>query len=108
MGKSSFQTITHKQTLNLDSRLQVYGLSTPKAMVAKLDLLIYTLHQVSMTKEVKTITQYIKKTNHNQICGQEFIVVEFLHVAKIIHQITIKDLPTGRLNSDQHYYLNMP
>jgi hypothetical protein len=100
------QSLTSK-TLNLDSRLQVYGLSTPKAMDNKTwPFDIYIGPSINNEGSENDYTIH-SKINDNKICGQEFIVAEFLHVAKTIQQIIIKDLPTSRLKNDQHYYLNM-
>ncbi len=53
------------------------------------------------------LTQQIKKTNHNQDCGEELFFVKLLHIFEIIQQIVVEDLPTNMLKNDQHYYVNM-
>jgi hypothetical protein len=57
---------------------------------------------------VKTITQQMKKLITINIRGEEFVVVELLHIVETIRQIIIEDLSTSNvLENDKHYYVDM-
>ncbi len=57
---------------------------------------------------MKTITQQMKKLITIDIKGEEFIVVEFLHIVETIQQIIVEDLSTSNmLQNDKHYYVDM-
>ncbi len=57
---------------------------------------------------MKTITQQMKKLITINIRGEEFVVVELLHIVETIRQIIIEDLSTSNvLENDKHYYVDM-
>ncbi len=49
-----------------------------------------------------------EEVNHNRDWGQEFVIVELLHIVETIQQIIIEDLSTSNmLENDKHYYVDM-
>ncbi len=57
---------------------------------------------------MKTITQQMKKLITINIKGEEFVVVELLHIVETVQQIIVEDLSTSNmLENDKHYYVDM-
>jgi hypothetical protein len=48
------------------------------------------------------------EAENNPQWGEEFVVIELLHIAKIDQCPTSKDPPIYRPKNDQHYYVDMP
>ncbi len=83
----------------------------PKAMDNKIQpSKIYTATNINNHGSDQEEYTLYEKNDHKQSqqWREEFVVVEFLHIAKtLVHQTTHEDHPTNMLKFDQHYYLNM-